>query len=339
MTAVFDLVLEHPDTHQKRHLTLAAEDEQAARADAEARETEAVQYSLDIPDKDYWESPPGQDPHDPDGLVDLSRWDAYDKQWATWASTLTHAEAARANERRLSEYIGRMQVVDGKVVKSDVGKRTKGRVLLHLQDKPYEIAEVTHVDPATIDRERAVGVFREALLKHDPRTDPRGWEPIIEALKAKGIHTAAVTAQIHGVGVLAQDAGGTPIVWGTSSSGDTIKTALCTALTNNPDTQDFWDDVVGTEITGTGYTTLGFTETSKAVSYDTATDQTRLDGADASWTTSTLSATDAVIFKTTGTASTSPIYGSIDFGATVTTTAGTFQITWDATGIIVRDYT
>jgi hypothetical protein len=33
------------------------------------------------------------------------------------------------------------------------------------------------------------------------------------------------------------------------------------------------------------------------------------------------------------------IVGNVDFGATVTTTAGTFTITWDATGIVVVDVT
>jgi hypothetical protein len=36
---------------------------------------------------------------------------------------------------------------------------------------------------------------------------------------------------------------------------------------------------------------------------------------------------------------TSPLMGLVDFGGTVSTTAGTFQITWDATGIIVIDVT
>jgi hypothetical protein len=97
---------------------------------------------------------------------------------------------------------------------------------------------------------------------------------------------------------------------------------------------------LGHEITGTGYTANGVTLASKTSTYDTATDQVRLDAADASWTTSTLSATDAVLWvNTAGASSTDPILGNVDFGATVTTTAGTFTITWDATGIFVFDLT
>jgi hypothetical protein len=43
--------------------------------------------------------------------------------------------------------------------------------------------------------------------------------------------------------------------------------------------------------------------------------------------------------NTAGASSTDPILGNVDFGATVTTTAGTFTITWDATGIFVFDLT
>jgi hypothetical protein len=42
---------------------------------------------------------------------------------------------------------------------------------------------------------------------------------------------------------------------------------------------------------------------------------------------------------TAGASSTDPVGGWVDFGADVSTTAGTFQITWDATGIVVFDVT
>lgn len=129
--------------------------------------------------------------------------------------------------------------------------------------------------------------------------------------------------------------GGFPIVWGT----DTIKVALTTsAYTPNQDTHDYFDDVTN-EITGTGYTAGGATLGSKTSTYDTASDQVRLDAADTTWTTSTITARRAVIYKSTGTSSTSPLIGWVDFGADVSTTAGTFQITWDATGIINYDVT
>ena len=48
---------------------------------------------------------------------------------------------------------------------------------------------------------------------------------------------------------------------------------------------------------------------------------------------STITARYAVIYDSTGTSSTSALIGYVDFGADVSTTNGTFQITWDSAGI------
>jgi hypothetical protein len=104
------------------------------------------------------------------------------------------------------------------------------------------------------------------------------------------------------------------------------------------DVHDFFNDVTN-EVTGTGYTAGGATLASPTLTYDTATDQIRLDAADTTWTTSTLTARIAIGYKSTGTASTSPLIFFVNFGADVSTTAGTFQITWDATGIFIIDVT
>ena len=53
-----------------------------------------------------------------------------------------------------------------------------------------------------------------------------------------------------------------------------------------------------------------------------------------------MSATDAIVWEaTTGASSTDPLRGTVDFGATVSTSSGTFQITWDSNGIINFDVT
>ena len=145
----------------------------------------------------------------------------------------------------------------------------------------------------------------------------------------------AVTAFLYGVPLKNHFAGSSVWDWDT----DTIKVALLTGHTPGQDTHDFFDDVSANEITGTGYTAGGATLTTSAPTYDTATDTIRMDATDTSWTTSTLSATHAVVYKSTGTGSTSPLIGLIDFGGTISTTAGTFQITWDSTGIVVFDVT
>lgn len=113
---------------------------------------------------------------------------------------------------------------------------------------------------------------------------------------------------------------------------DTIKVMLTTSpYTPNQDTHDFVNDVTN-EVTGTGYTAGGATLASKSL-VDT-NNVTKFDAADTSWATSTITARRAVIYKDSGTPSTSPVLAWVDFGADVSSSAGTFQITWDAAGIM-----
>jgi hypothetical protein len=146
---------------------------------------------------------------------------------------------------------------------------------------------------------------------------------------------AVVTAGQFGVPIKNLLSGANVWDWDT----DTIKVAMTTStFVPDIDVHDFFNDVTN-EITGTGYTAGGATLASPTLTYDTASDQIRLDAADTTWTTSTLTARIAVGYKSTGTASTSPLIFFVNFGADVSTTAGTFQITWDATGIFIIDVT
>lgn len=116
---------------------------------------------------------------------------------------------------------------------------------------------------------------------------------------------------------------------------DTIKAALCTAYTVAQDTHDFWNDAESTEITGTGYTAGGATLASPTRGYTAGTNVLMLDAADTAWTTATFSATDAVVYKDRGGAtSADEAISAVDFGATESVSAGTFTLAWAATGII-----
>ena len=118
---------------------------------------------------------------------------------------------------------------------------------------------------------------------------------------------------------------------------DAIKPALLLTHTESQDTHDFFNDASADEVAASSAYTAGcVTLGSKTATYDTASDQTRLDAAS---TSSTISATEAVVCKSTGTASTSPLIGYIDLGGVVSTTDGTFQITWDASGVPVLEVT
>lgn len=116
---------------------------------------------------------------------------------------------------------------------------------------------------------------------------------------------------------------------------DTIKVALLSSsYTPDQDAHDYFNDVSSYEVTGTGYTSGGATLASKTATYDSSTNVIVLDAADTTWSSSTITARYAVIYDSTGTASTSALIGYVDFGSDQSSTNGNFTITWDSTGIV-----
>lgn len=142
----------------------------------------------------------------------------------------------------------------------------------------------------------------------------------------------AVTAKAYLNGIKGLNNG--TIDWDDNST-TTIKCALCTnAYVPDQDAHDFFNDVSASEVSGTGYTAGGKAITTRAVNLDTTNNYIELDGDDVSWTGATFTARYAIVYKDTGTSTTSPLIGYVDFGADVPVSAGTFSITWDATGIV-----
>jgi hypothetical protein len=203
----------------------------------------------------------------------------------------------------------------------------KSHIQAHYQDEPYKIVSLEPVIPNA-------GQLIDGLVQL--QQNEAAWEQAIEAMREAGIPIGVVTGSLFGLTSQGMIDGSGAIVW----SSATIKVAQTTsAWTPNQDTNHFFSDVTN-EITGTGYTAGGATLGSKTSTYDTATDQIRLDAADTSWPTSTLTARRAVVWNdTAGASTTDPVIGWVDYGADVSTTNGTFQITWDATGIEVYDVT
>jgi len=117
---------------------------------------------------------------------------------------------------------------------------------------------------------------------------------------------------------------------------DTIKVALLTSsYTPNQDTHDYYDDVVGNQVTGTGYTAGGITLSSKTSTYDGTNNVLVLDAADVTWSSSTITARYAVIYNDSGATNASKaLIGYVDFGSDQSSTNGNFTITWDSTGIV-----
>jgi hypothetical protein len=116
---------------------------------------------------------------------------------------------------------------------------------------------------------------------------------------------------------------------------DVIKVMLVTsAYTPNQDTHRYKASITG-ESTGTGYTAGGATLSVSPLSYNASTNTLMFDADDVSWPSSTVSARYAVIYDSSpGSDATRPLIGYVDFGEDVSTTSGTFQITWSASGIL-----
>lgn len=115
---------------------------------------------------------------------------------------------------------------------------------------------------------------------------------------------------------------------------DTLKVMLCTSsYTPDQDAHQYKSSVTN-EVTGTGYTATGNALTGVTITYTAGTNTIAFDAADASWPSSTITARYAVVYDSTpATDATRPLIAYVDFGADVSSTAGTFQITWDVAGI------
>lgn len=121
-----------------------------------------------------------------------------------------------------------------------------------------------------------------------------------------------------------------------------LKMALvASGYTPNRDTHDFRNDFTANEVAnGNGYTTGGVALTSVTFSYDSGTQQIRLDFADPSWTfTADTSWRYAIVYVDTGGAdSTDPLLLLLDWGSTQTL-QGVYTLTLDAVGIYAFDLT
>lgn len=117
--------------------------------------------------------------------------------------------------------------------------------------------------------------------------------------------------------------------------GDTIKIALLTSsYTPDFDAHDFFDDVSANEVGASGTYSAGGATLSVTLTQDNTDNEGVFDATDVSWTSATITARYAIIYKSTGVSSTSPLIALIDFGSNQTSTAGTFTITFAAEGIV-----
>ena len=116
---------------------------------------------------------------------------------------------------------------------------------------------------------------------------------------------------------------------------DTIKMALVTeSYTPDIDAHDFWDDVSANEVSASGsYSTGGVTLTT-SVTQDNTNNRGVYDANDVSITSFTGTFRYGVVYKSTGTAATSPLICVVDFtGSNIVVLNGTFSCTINAAGV------
>lgn len=126
--------------------------------------------------------------------------------------------------------------------------------------------------------------------------------------------------------------------WLTGSLAFTGGSLMC-ALTGSEyspdvDTHDFFSDVTGECAGQTGYTAGGALIGNSSSAYTAGTNTMKFDGDDTSWANSTIQARYAVLYWAKSTSALSPLLGVVDFGSTMSTNNGTFQITWAGAGIM-----
>jgi len=116
---------------------------------------------------------------------------------------------------------------------------------------------------------------------------------------------------------------------------DTIKVMLLDDNhSQNQDAHEFIDDVSANEVSGSGYSAGGGTLANKSVTQDNTDNEGVFDADDLTWSSSTITARYAAIYKDTGTPGTSPIVCIIDFGSDKSSSGGNFTLQWASEGIL-----
>jgi len=123
-------------------------------------------------------------------------------------------------------------------------------------------------------------------------------------------------------------------------STDTFKAILVTAVPSESDLDTFINrSSIATEHAATGgYTAGGFAVTASVGAVDTTNNRIAVTYTCASptYSSATLSAVGCIIYKSTGSSATDKLLHFVDFGGTVTSTAGNYTVTFSTPFYINR---
>lgn len=115
---------------------------------------------------------------------------------------------------------------------------------------------------------------------------------------------------------------------------DQFKVALvAAAYVADPDAHEFFAHVTH-EINGTGYVAGGKQLQNKTLTRDDANDTVVFDANDLSWSVATFTTRGAVLYKNTGSPSTSPLLAYIDFEEDLEAAGENFILEWHQDGIL-----
>ncbi len=108
---------------------------------------------------------------------------------------------------------------------------------------------------------------------------------------------------------------------------NTVKLALVNGYTVNKDTHNRWDDVVASEISAAdNYATGGATVANKSITIDTTNDTIKFTFDPVTWSSSTLTASAAVLYAVGASNAQSPLIAFLDFTSAVSSNAGDFTV-------------
>jgi hypothetical protein len=121
---------------------------------------------------------------------------------------------------------------------------------------------------------------------------------------------------------------------GVNCASDTIKLALTTSsYVPNQDTHLTFNQVTN-EVTNANYTAGGATLASKTAVADNTNHRSIFAAANVTWPNVTITARYGVLYKYNANANLATLMVCFDFGADKTATGGTFEVDWNALGIV-----
>ena len=130
---------------------------------------------------------------------------------------------------------------------------------------------------------------------------------------------------------------GTSLVdWDTDTIRCSLFATAASATVINSTGQVTWSNISASEIAaGGGYSASGNVLGTPSIAFNGHNPtKIKMTFANTSWSTATITARYAVIWKQTGNPNTSPLICWVDFGSDQSSSSGTFQINWNASGIV-----